>query len=114
MLKAAVKAGGGEFHCWTNGVPQNLLEDKSLRASFFASAVAVAHEHGIEGFSMDDETDCAPRSVFKNFSMWSEFVDEFATALHAASPPIQLSAAVQAMFGIQDVPCECCHQLCST
>ena len=21
-LKAAVRAGGGEFHCWTNGVPQ--------------------------------------------------------------------------------------------
>ena len=51
-LKAAVQASGGEFHCWTNGVPQVLLEDKSQRADFFASAVAVAHEHGIQGYSM--------------------------------------------------------------
>lgn len=103
-LKAAVQAAGGEFHCWTNGVPQVLLEDKSKRQAFFASAVAVAHKHGIRGYSLDDETDCAPRSVLKNFSLWSEFVDQFAQALHAAEPPIQLSAAVQAMMGIQDVP----------
>lgn len=48
---------------------QVLLEDKSQRAGFFASAVAVAHKHGIEGYSMDDETDCAPRSVLKNFTL---------------------------------------------
>lgn len=103
-LKAAVERGGGEFHCWTNGVPQLLLEDRSQREPFFASAIAVAHKHGIQGYSIDDETDCAPRSVLRNFTLWSEFIDAFAEALHAAAPPIQLSAAVQAMMGIQDVP----------
>lgn len=103
-LKSAIQSEAGEFHVWTNGVPQILLENKSLRSHFFESAVNLAHKHGIQGYSMDDETDCAPRSVLTNFTLWAEFASEFADALHAATPAIQLSAAVQAMFGIQDVP----------
>jgi hypothetical protein len=102
-LKAAVEASGGEFHVWTNGVPQSLLDTPSLRAAFITSAIEVAHKHGIKGFSIDDETDCAPRSTLKNFTAWVGFINQFADSLHAASPPIQLSAAVQAMFGIEDV-----------
>jgi hypothetical protein len=102
-LRAAVVAGGGEFHCWTNGVPQSLVDTPSMRPAFIASAIAVAHKHGIQGYSIDDETDCAPRSTLQNFTAWTGFVNEFADALHKATPPIQLSAAVQAMFGIEDV-----------
>ncbi len=102
-LKQAVEAGGGEFHVWTNAVPQLLLDNPSLRAPFIKSAIDAAHKHGIQGFSIDDETDCAPRSTLQNFTAWVEFINQFSDALHAASPPIQLSAAVQAMFGIEDV-----------
>ena len=47
-LKRAVEGGGGEFQVWTNGVPQSLVENAALRPPFIASAIALAHKHGIQ------------------------------------------------------------------
>eukprot|EP01045_Picozoa_sp_COSAG04_P023678 COSAG04_NODE_2848_length_3489_cov_2.165487_3_plen_154_part_00 len=47
-LKQAVEGGGGEFQVWTNGVPQSLVDDAALRPPFIASAIALAHKHGIQ------------------------------------------------------------------
>ena len=52
---------------------QALMDTPSLRPAFIASAIAAAHKHGIKGFSIDDETDCAPRSTLKNFTAWGGF-----------------------------------------
>ena len=47
-LKRAVEGGGGEFQVWTNGVPQSLVDNAALRPPFIASAIALAHKHGIQ------------------------------------------------------------------
>jgi len=101
LLRAALKKTGTKFHVWTPGPSAEALQDPLATAQ---SAIAFAKKYGIEGFSLDDESDCAPRSTLDRFSVWVAFVNTFADALHASSPPIELSAAVQAMFGIQDVP----------
>ena len=101
-LQAAVHASGGAFHVWTNGVPPECLTSAAAAQSAITSAAAVAAQYGLDGLSLDDEADCAPRSTLANFTLWSHFVDTLASALHADGR--ELSAAVQAMFGIQDVP----------
>jgi len=97
-LQAAVKATKGRFHVWINGVPPAAIANPGPAV---ASAVALALQLGVDGFSIDDEYDCAPRSTLKNFTSWVGFIDELATGLHTEK--LELSAAVQAMFGIQDV-----------
>lgn len=104
-LLAAVHSSGGAFQVWTGGVPHACLTSAAAAQSAIASAVAVAQQFGLDGFSIDDEYDCAPRSTLANFSLWAGFVSALADALHAVKGSnLQLSAAVQAMFGIQDVP----------
>lgn len=101
-LLAAVRETGGLFEVWTGGIPAECLTSAAAAASAAASAARVAAALGIDGLSLDDESDCAPRSTLSNFSAWSGVVDEIAAALGADGR--SLSAAVQAMFGIQDVP----------
>ena len=87
-----------EFHVVIGGtVPQ----DKDPRLVIDA-AVALAKEYRLHGFSLDDESDCAPRSTLNRFQPWMAYVNALAQGLQEES--LQLSAAVQAMFGIQDVP----------
>ena len=81
-LKAAVESTGGEFQVWTNGVPQALVDTPTLRPAFIASAIAAAHSHGIRGFSIDDESDCAPRSTLKNFTACQSIATERAPLSH--------------------------------
>ena len=121
-LLEAVHATGGQFHVWIGAVPTNASGHALGVEDAIASARAIADELGIDGFSMDDETDCAPRSTLGRFADWMGFVDAFADGLHAHAPRLHLSAAVQAMFGIEDVAYEpaCeppelpeCSQACS-
>jgi len=98
-LHEAVRGGNGKFHAWLGNVPQEAIADP---APVLASALALAKEHDLQGFSIDDEYDCAPRSTLDHFTPWVGFIDTFADGLHAEG--LELSAAVQAMFGIQDVP----------
>jgi len=99
-LRAALKKTGAKLHVWTPGPSAEALKDP---AATVKSAVALAANYGIQGFSMDDEFDCAPRSTLARFRVWIKFVNAFADGLHLANPRVELSAAVQAMFGIQDV-----------
>ena len=101
-LRAELGRTGGEFHVWVGAVPQEVLLSQELRAQFKASAVEQAARHSIAGYSIDDESDCAPRSTLANFTLWVGFINELADELHKHD--VQLTAAVQAMFGIQDVP----------
>lgn len=101
-LLAAVHATGGRFEVWTNGIPPACLTSPAAAASAASSAARVAAAYGIDGLSLDDESDCAPRSTLSNFTAWSAVVDGIAAALAAEGRT--LSAAVQALFGIQDVP----------
>ncbi len=87
-----------QFHVVIGGkVPQD--KDPQLVAD---AAIALAKKYRINGFSLDDESDCAPRSTLNRFQPWMTYVNALAQGLHQES--LQLSAAVQAMFGIQDVP----------
>lgn len=87
-----------QFHVVIGGkVPQD--KDPQLVAD---AAIVLAKKYRINGFSLDDESDCAPRSTLNRFQPWMTYVNALAQGLHQES--LQLSAAVQAMFGIQDVP----------
>jgi len=69
--------------------PTQLIED----------AIALQQQLGIDGFSFDDERDCAPRGTVDEFREWIHFLDRFTKALNQHN--MTVSAAVQAMFGIQ-------------
>ena len=68
---------------------------------FVRDAVALYHTLPIDGFSIDDERDCAPRGTTFEFEAWVHFQNAFAQGLQAAGD-ISLTSAVQALFGIQD------------
>ena len=100
-LREAVHAQGGKFHAWINAVPAAAIANP---APVVTSALSAAMTYNLDGFSIDDEFDCAPRSTLSNFTAWVGFVDALAEGLHGAKGGrLELSAAVQAMFGIQDV-----------
>lgn len=101
-VRDALRQTGGAFHAWIGGVPQEALESPSVAKAAVASAVAMAKTYGFDGYSIDDESDCAPRSTLQNFTAWINFMNLLGEGLH--NEGLQLSAAVQAMFGIQDVP----------
>lgn len=82
-------------------VPQEALDDPQ---SAVTSAVALASRLGLDGFNIDDESECAPRADFSNFSAWVGFIDAFADGLHAAG--LTLTVDVQAVFGIENGPYE--------
>lgn len=97
-LHAACRKTGAKFNVWI-GAPPALAHV----AAVVQSAVALAKQYDIDGFSIDDESDCAPRSTLARFTAWVGFINTFADGLHAGGGGLTLSAAVQAMFGIQDV-----------
>lgn len=99
-LHHAARDSGVEFHlCIEGKVPDHAANSPQ---PVIDAAMAIASEYGVNGFSLDDEYDCAPRSTLDHFERWMTYVDALAQGLHSAG--LELSAAVQAMFGIQDVP----------
>jgi len=91
---------GIKFHVVIEGKVPDEAKDNLHR--LIDGAVSFARMWGIDGFSLDDEYDCAPRSTLDRLERWMTYVNAFAQGLHNAG--LELSAAVQAMFGIQDVP----------
>lgn len=57
---------------------------------------------GLDGFSFDDETDCAPRAKTDEFEQWMAFHNAFARGLEEHG--FTLTSAIQAAFGIQTTP----------
>lgn len=98
-LRETARAQGIKFYLVIGGKVPDEQDPKLV----IDAAVALAKTHNLDGFSLDDEYDCSPRSTLKRLEHWMmEYVDAFALGLHDAG--LELSAAVQAMFGIQDVP----------
>ena len=65
----------------------------------------LAQQEGWAGYNIDDESECAPRADLANFTKWIGLTTKMANALHAAKPKrLQLSADVQALFGVEDGP----------
>ena len=69
-------------------------------APFIQDALDVWQRTGVDGFSLDDETDCAPRATTTNFTGWIEWLDSFVDGLHAHDIPV--SNAIQAVFAVED------------
>jgi hypothetical protein len=64
--------------------------------ALLALAVAMAEEHGWDGYSIDSESKYAPRADLANFTKCIGFTSKLADALHAATPKrIQLSVDIQ-------------------
>ena len=101
-IQRACKALKKEFHVCLGRVPTEMKA--SDEPALLASAVAMAKQHGWDGYNIDDESECAPRADLANFTTWIALTSKMADALHAASPRIALTADVQAIFGIEDAP----------
>jgi hypothetical protein len=98
-LRDTARAQGIKFYACIDGkVPDHIMHVQPL----IEDAVAFATKYGLDGFSLDDEYDCAPRSTLDRLQSWITFVNAFAQGLQDSG--LELSAAVQAMFGVQDVP----------
>lgn len=89
-----------EFHlCIAGQVPDAAI---SAPHALIKKIITLAKENKIKGISLDDEYDCAPRSTLDRFEKWVGFVDILTEQLHHIG--LQVSAAVQAIYGIQEVP----------
>lgn len=69
---------------------------------FITDALALHHHLHIQGFSMDDERDCAPRASTSDFVAWTAWQSRFAQGLEPYGIPV--TSAVQALFGINQAP----------
>ena len=98
-LIEAAKDSGSKFQIVISGaVPEAAIRDPT---PFINDAIAWARLHPeIDGFSIDDERDCAPRSTVSELEGWVAFHDVFAEALR--SHGLHVTSAVQAMFGVQN------------
>jgi len=98
-LRRACKDTGTEFHVViTDRVPNEL----NNLDTFLVDAIQFAIDNDIQGYSLDDEYDCSPRSTVPMFQEWMVWINQLAEGLHGAGLP--LTIAIQAMSGIQDVP----------
>jgi len=98
LLAAAQEQGIKFYLCIAGKVPDQAMDPQPV----IDEAVAFATKYGLDGFSLDDEYDCAPRSTLHRLERWMAYVNALADGLHDTG--LELSAAVQAMFGIQDAP----------
>jgi hypothetical protein len=98
-LRQAAISSGLKFQLVIVGtVPRNAIRDPT---PYIRDAIDLFHRHpDIDGFSIDDERDCAPRSTVNELEGWIAFHDAFAEGLSRHG--LQITSAVQAMFGIQD------------
>ena len=71
-LYQAVKDTGAEFHLVLGNVPDAVVSNPQPAID---SAIKLAKELGLDGWSLDDEYDCAPRSTVDRFRNWARFLD---------------------------------------
>jgi hypothetical protein len=99
LLFRATQETNTKFQMWVAGdVPQTAIDDPT---PFIKDALDFAHRYPqIDGFSFDDESHCAPRSTVAQLEGWMDFHNSFAEEL--SDHGLQVTSAVQAMFGIQN------------
>lgn len=89
-----------DIHIWLGGVSNKIVESPK---NFIDSVqTLIKSEPMIRGIHFDDETECAPRATLKNFTQWLDFMNAFSEEMHKEE--VMVTAAVQAIFGIEDAP----------
>jgi hypothetical protein len=80
-------------------IPADRREDIDF---FVMDALAMHHHLHVDGFSIDDERDCAPRATTDEFLQWTNWQSKFAQGL--AEHHVPVTSAIQAVFAINDRP----------
>lgn len=88
----AVKSQGKEFHICVTTVPQAAIDNPG---PLISQAVALAEQHGWDGYNIDDESHVAPRGTIAAFEAWVGFINAFADGLHEHG--LKLSADIQSI-----------------
>ena len=97
-LFQAAKNANTKFQLVISGsIPQNAPVEM-----FLTDALALHHHLHIDGFSIDDERDCAPRASTSDFVAWTLWQSRFAQGLEPYD--IYVTSAIQAVFGINQEP----------
>ena len=96
-LFRAAKETNTKFQLWIAG---NIPEQADVTV-FIRDALDLYHHLGVDGFSIDDEQDCAPRATTDKFETWITWQNTFAAAL-LQDYGIPVTSAVQALFAIND------------
>lgn len=97
----AIHKNNGTFQLMIAGeVPEAAIQDPE---PFIKDAIQIAQQvfPHIDGFSIDDERDCAPRSTLAELEEWVKFHNIFAESI-MSEIGLQVTSAVQGMFGISD------------
>lgn len=95
-LIPVARASNTKVQLWISGK----LPDTKDFAPFVEQAVKLRDELGIDGFSLDDEFNCAPRATLTDFESWITFHNGLARGLEEHG--ITFTSAIQAVFAIQD------------
>lgn len=89
-----------DVHMWIGGASMDLVHNHD---AFIASTIDLIQKFPyVKGIHFDDEEECAPRATLKNFTSWINFMNVFSEEMHTIN--VEVSVAVQAIFGIEDVP----------
>ena len=82
----------------SGSVPPAAIEDPD---KFVKDAIEIHRFTGVDGFSLDDERDCAPRATTEELEGWMSFHTALAQGLENYKRSLRLTSAIQAVFGIQ-------------
>ena len=94
-----------DVHMWVGGVPNEIFAQPE---KFTNSVRELLKKYNfVKGIHFDDETECAPRANIHDFKSWLEFMNIFSDRMHELK--VQVTVAVQAIFGIENVPYEHNH-----
>ena len=90
---------------WVGGLPESVLLNPK---KFIDSAQALVYSgkgvyRNLNGIHFDEESECAPRATLKNFTRWLEVMNNLSDAVQIYAG-VEVTVAVQAMFGIEDAP----------
>mgnify|MGYP000040312638 CR=1 FL=1 len=97
-LFQAARDAGVQFQLMISGdVPVSAYDNAQ---PWIDDAIAIQKHLGIDGFSLDDERDCAPLATLSELHLWLNFHNSFTTALSEHGIPV--TSAIQAVFAIQD------------
>jgi hypothetical protein len=78
------------------------IRDRILELTTDTSTLQSSPTFLFDGFTLDDERDCAPRATLKEFEEWMVFHNAFGRGLIQHN--LTLTSAVQALFAIEDTP----------
>jgi hypothetical protein len=78
------------------------IPDTANVNTYIVQALAMHHHLHVDGFSLDDERDCAPRSTTDQFESWTSWQSQFARGLERQNIPV--TSAIQAVFAINNKP----------